>query len=114
MRMHSTRHTVLSLDVHLGKRILLVHGRLAQVTHGSSLNHVADDKAGNGLVLTDTTVAVQTADRLDMSAAVLRASVISSLASLYTHISDLKRENTAKGWMDIHHAGCKVELLIPF
>lgn len=73
------RNAVVDLDVQLGQGVLLVHRGLRDITDGSRLNHVADGKALDGLVLRDHARAVRAADRVDVATALLVASVGSSL-----------------------------------
>lgn len=76
---NGTGDTVGNLDIDLGKHILLVDAGLADITDGSSLDHVTDAEALDGLILSNHTVAVGTADGLHMATATLVTSVRSSL-----------------------------------
>jgi hypothetical protein len=71
------------LDIQLGDGVFFIDGGFLKITHGSGFDHVADGETLDGLVLGTTAVAVDTANKLVVSTAVLVASVISSLAGLY-------------------------------
>lgn len=60
-----------------------VDGRLADITDGSTLDHVPHSEPLDRLVLRDTARAVRAADEANMATALLVASVIPSLLSLY-------------------------------
>ncbi len=64
-----------------GKRTL-VHASLAQITNRRRLDHVTDGETLDGLVFGDASRAVRAADKVDVAAAVLVASVVSSLLGL--------------------------------
>lgn len=69
----------MDLDVQLGQHVLLVHGSVRNVTDGSRLDHVSDGESLNGLVLGDHAGTVGASHRLDVSSALLVASVRGSL-----------------------------------
>lgn len=73
------RDAVVSLEVELGKSVLLVDGSLRDITDGSSLNHVSDNISLDSLVLGNHSGAVGAADRGDVASALLVTSVGSSL-----------------------------------
>lgn len=73
-----TRDTVMDLHVEFRKNVFRVNGGVTQITNGSGLNHVADGKSLDGLVLWYATGTVRTPYRFDMPAARFIASTVSS------------------------------------
>jgi hypothetical protein len=82
---NGARDTVVKLDVQLRQSVLIVDRSFVQVTHGSGFNNVAHGEALDGLVLWDAASAVDAAYWLDVTTALLAASVISPLSSLLTN-----------------------------
>lgn len=75
----SARNTVVQLVVQLWQSVLLVHRSFRQVSNGSGLNHVSDGHSLDGLVLRNTSSAVQASDWLDVTSTLLVSTVGSSL-----------------------------------
>lgn len=73
---------VVQLSVQLGQSVLSVDGCLSEISDGSSLNNVADDKFLDGLVLGHAAGTVGATHGLHMTAALLGTSVVPSLLSL--------------------------------
>merc|ERR1719494_581393 len=81
--MDGRRDAVVLLQVDLGDGIVLVDGGLGEIAHGGRVDHVADHVLLDGLVLGD---ARRRVDAADVSAALLVASVISSLLGHFEQI----------------------------
>ena len=69
-------------DVGLWNGILLVDRGFREVTESRSLNHVANGKALDSLVLGHATMAVETTHVYDVATVFLAASMIAALHSL--------------------------------
>lgn len=65
------------IKIHTG-----VYASLADIPHGSALNHVADGEPLDRLVLADTARAVRAAHELNVATTLLVAAVTSSFLSL--------------------------------
>ena len=100
----STRHTVVELGIQLRQSeswkwkivnyciatdqqlwvaiLTCVHASLSDVSHSSSFHNVTNDKLLDGLILGNTTSTIGATDGTDVSATVLRASIVSAFASL--------------------------------
>jgi hypothetical protein len=78
----SARDTVVELDVQLGDGIFLIDRGFLKITDSSSFYHVTDGETLDGLILRNTTVAVDTTNNLVMATTVLVTSVISSFTGL--------------------------------
>lgn len=72
---NGARNAVVQLVVQLGQGVLGVHGSLRQISNGSSLNHVSDGDSLDGLILGDTSGAVDTSDGLDVASTLLVSTV---------------------------------------
>ena len=72
------------------KKLTLKDRGLGNVPDGSSLDHVSDQEALDGLVLGNTARAVDAADRLCAASPVLGASVVSSFLSHFDADSSVK------------------------
>lgn len=70
----------------------LVHARVADVTYGRGLDHVADGEALDGLVLADAARAVRAADEVDVTTSLLVAASGASLLGLSTSFSMLSEQ----------------------
>lgn len=80
--MDGARHTVVQLGVQLGQDVLLVHGRLSDVTHSGRLDDVPDDELLDRLVLRNAAGAVGATHGLDVPAVVLAAPSITPFLGL--------------------------------
>jgi len=79
--MNGAAYTVGQLGVELGQLVLGVHAGVRDVSHGGRLHDVPDDELLDSLVLGAGLGAVGAAHKLDMAAAVLVTSVITTLGS---------------------------------
>jgi len=75
----SARNAVLELQVHLWDWVLVEDGGISQITDGSDFDHVADGESLDGLILWCASRAVGAADWLDVTTALLVATVGCSL-----------------------------------
>ena len=74
-------HAVVEFRVQLGQLVAGVDAGLGDVPHGGGLDDVADHELLDGLVLGTRLGAVGAANVLDMAAAVLVTTVVSTLGS---------------------------------
>merc|ERR1712178_473680 len=81
-QMDSGRDGVVLLVVDLRQGIVVVDRGLAQVTHGSAVDHISNDVLSNGLVLWHASGRGLASNKLDVSSALL---VSSSISSLFGH-----------------------------
>ena len=73
--------TVGKLGVKLGQLILAVHAGVGDISDGGGLHDVPDNELLDGLVLGDALGTVGASHKLDMTTAVLIATVIPALRS---------------------------------
>lgn len=79
LAVNSTGNAVLKLQVHFWYSILRINGCITDITDSSGLHHITDGKSLNRLVLGSASRAVGAADGLDMTTALLVATIGSSL-----------------------------------
>lgn len=77
--MDGAGNAVLELQVHLGDSVLREDGRIGDITNGGGLDHVADGKSLDRLVLGSASRAVAAANGLDVAATLLVTAVGCSL-----------------------------------
>jgi len=82
MRVDSAGDTVRNFDVKLGEGVFIIYGGGAQITNSSTLDHVTDSEALDGLVLGHTSGAVTASHKLDMATTRLVSAAISSFCRL--------------------------------
>lgn len=78
----SARHAVVQLGVQLWQDVLLVHGRLGDVTHSGRLDDVPDDELLDRLVLRNASGAVGATHGLDVPAVVLATPSVTTFLGL--------------------------------
>lgn len=77
--MQSARHTVVELQVDLGKSVLCVDRGVLDIVDGGGLDDGADNLSLDGLVLRGASTTVGAADRVGVSSSVLVTSVVAAL-----------------------------------
>merc|ERR1712137_542696 len=82
----SGRDRIVLLVVDLGQGIVVVDRGLAQVTHGSAVDHISNDVLSNGLVFWPASGRGLASNKLDVSSALLVSSSISSLLGHFEKI----------------------------
>ena len=73
------------------KGLTRIHARLADISHGRALNHVAHCKALDRLVFGDAPRAVGAAHEADVATSLFVAPAVSSFLGLFARVSTVKR-----------------------
>jgi len=84
--MNSTSNAVVNLNVEFGDNVFWIYARFRDIPDSRALHHVPHSKTLDGLILWRTSRAVRAPDELDVSAAVLVATII---PSLFSHFIEL-------------------------